>query len=74
MSHVQLAMLTLGETVGKVCDLESDSKMLRDLTVQPALSPALVPDQVLVFGKVVRHRLWDVLPGLCLGFCACNFN
>lgn len=57
----------LGEMVGNACDLKGDSEMLRDLAVQPALSPTLVPDRVLVFGKAVRRRLWDVLPGLCLG-------
>lgn len=31
-------MLTLGQTVGKVCDLEGDSRLLRDLAVQAALS------------------------------------
>lgn len=71
MSHVRPAMLTLGEMVGKVCDLEGDSRLLRDLAVQPALSPALVPHRVLVFGEVDMHRLWDGFPGLCLGL---SFN
>lgn len=46
MSHIKPATLTLGEMVGKVCDLEGDSRLLRDLAAQPALSPA----PVLVFG------------------------
>lgn len=49
MSHVKPVTLTLGEMVGKVCDLEGDSKLLKDLAIQPALSPALVPHQGLVF-------------------------
>lgn len=59
-------MLTLGEMVGKVCDLEGDSRLLRDLAVQSALSPEPVPHWVLVFGEVDIHSLWD---GLSLGLC-----
>lgn len=57
-------MLTHGGMVGKGCDLEGDSRLLRDLAVRSALSPALVPHRVLVFGEVHMHSLWDGLHGL----------
>lgn len=37
--------------MGKVCDLEGDSRLLRDLAVQPALSRAPCPHRGLVFGE-----------------------
>lgn len=47
----EAASLTPGEMVGKVYDLEGDRRPLRDFTAQPALSPALVPHWVLVWGN-----------------------
>lgn len=38
-SHVQL--LSLGETVGKVCGLEGDSRRIKGLTGEPAFSLAV---------------------------------
>lgn len=50
MSHIKSSMLTRGSVVGKGCDLEGNSRLLRDLAVQAALSRALVPHRLLVFG------------------------
>ena len=57
-------MLTLGQTVGKVCDLEGDSRLLRDLAVQAALSfSSGSSTERSVFGEADVHGLWD---GLCV--------
>lgn len=52
MSHVKPPTLRLGGTVGKVCDLEGESRLLGDGAVRPALSPAPCPHRALVFGEV----------------------
>lgn len=65
MSHVKPATQTLEETVGKVCDLEGDSRLLRDLVAQTALSPT----PVLVFGGSRQAQLFFGMgcPGFVFG-------
>lgn len=72
--HVKPAILTVGQMVGKVCDLQGDSRLLRDLAAQPALSSALVLDWAANFGKAETHRRYNGLPVLHLGLKSRTFN
>lgn len=64
MSHIKSCALTRVGVVGKRCDLEGNSRLLRDFTVRAALSLALRPRLIgprFFRGEAHMHALWDRL-------------